>query len=92
MFLYRAGEPANFLAALAPDFFFKRLRLWLLILSQAAPAPGIFFPAALAPAPRGKKTAPAPVYWLSFAKYSFPHKRVKQMCYILNVTLFSYKS
>ena len=25
--LIRAGEPANFLAALAPDFFFKRLRL-----------------------------------------------------------------
>ena len=37
----RGWEPANFLAAPAPDFFFKRL--WLLIFSQAAPAPGIFF-------------------------------------------------
>ena len=40
----RAWEPANFLAAPAPDFFFKRLRL--LVFSQAAPAP----------APRVQKT------------------------------------
>ena len=45
---FRAGEPANFLSAPAPHFFFKRLRL--LVFSQAAPAPGIFFRAA--PAPR----------------------------------------
>ena len=38
---FRAGEPAYFLAATAPDFFLKRLRV--LIFSQAAPAPGIFF-------------------------------------------------
>ena len=44
---FRAGEPANFLAAPAPHFF-----------SQAAPAPGIFFRAA--PAPRGQNTRPAP--------------------------------
>ena len=37
----RAGEPANFLAAPAPHFFFKRLRLRLLVFSQAAPAPAL---------------------------------------------------
>ena len=43
MVKFRAGEPANILAAPALDFFFKRLRL--LIFSQAAPAsaPGFFF-------------------------------------------------
>ena len=69
----RAGEPANFLAASAPDFFFKRLRL--LIFSQTAPATGFFYRAA--PAPRSqKKTAIAPDYWLSLAIYSFPRKLV----------------
>ena len=60
----RAGEQANFLAAPAPDFFFKRLLLRLLIFSEAAPAPGIFFEQATAPAPRGQKNpAPVPDYW-----------------------------
>ena len=76
----RAGEPANFFPVPAPDFFFKRLRLrlliffpkrlrlWLLVFFQAAPAP----------APRSQKhPAPAPDYWLSLPKYSFPHKLVK---------------
>ena len=60
----RAGEPANFLAAPAPDFFFKRLRL-LIFFSQAAPAPGFFFRAAPAPAPRGQNTRlrPARAPW-----------------------------
>ena len=40
MIFSRAGEPANFFAAPAPDFFFKRLRL--LIFSQAAPAPDFY--------------------------------------------------
>ena len=80
-------EPANFLAAPAPDFFFKRLCIiWISrsllsigdkyincfrFFSQAAPAPalapGIFFRAAPAPAPRGQgakntwlRPAPAP--------------------------------
>ena len=35
-------EPANFLAAPAPDFFFKRLRLLLFFQAAPAPAPGIF--------------------------------------------------
>ena len=52
----RAGELVNFFAAPAPDFFFKRSRLRILFFSQAAPAPGIFFRAASAPAPRGQKT------------------------------------
>ena len=59
----RVGELANFSVALAPDFFFKRLQL--LIISQVAPAPVIFFRAALAP--RGQKMAPAPDYWSSFS-------------------------
>ena len=57
----------------APDFFFKRL--WLLIFSQAAPAPGIFFLAA--PAPRGHRNRLRLHYWLSLAKYSFPRKLVR---------------
>ena len=40
--IFRAGEPANILAAPAPDVFY-----------QAAPAPGIFFRSA--PTPRGQK-------------------------------------
>ena len=51
---YRAGEPENFLAAPAPDFIFKRLRLRLLIFFPSGS--GYFFRAAPAPAPRGKKT------------------------------------
>ena len=59
-----AGEPANFLSAPAPDFFPKRLRLRLLVFFQAAPSP---------PAPRSQKhPAPAPDYWFSLSKYSFP--------------------
>ena len=64
----RAGEPANSLAApaLAPDFFFKWLRL----------RPLILFP--IGSSSKGpKKLAPAPDYWLSLAKYSFPHKLVR---------------
>ena len=38
----RAEVPANFLAAPAPDFFPKRLRLRLLFFFQAAPAPALF--------------------------------------------------
>ena len=50
--------------ASAPDF------------SQAAPAPGIFFRAVLAP--RGQKNpAPAPENWLSLAKFCFPRKLVR---------------
>ena len=77
-FFSRAGDPANFLAAPAPAFF------------QAAPAQAPasdFFPKRLrllvfffraAPAPRGpKKPAPAPDYWLSLGKYSFPRKLVR---------------
>ena len=47
----RAGEPANILAAPAPYFFFKRLRLRLLV----------FFLEWLR-LQGAKKTAPAPVY------------------------------
>ena len=60
----RAGEPANFLAAPAPDFFFKRLRLSVFadpapdFFFQATPAPGFF---QAAPAQRSQKhLAPAP--------------------------------
>ena len=38
LFILSAEELANFLAAPAPDFFSKRLRL-LVFLFQAAPAP-----------------------------------------------------
>ena len=84
------GVLANVLAAPAPDFFFKRLRLWLLFISQVAPAlaPGIFFQAAPAPAtaPRGQKNpATAPDYWLSLGKYYFPHKLKVQFPYAFNL-------
>ena len=70
----RAGEPADFLAAPAPEFFFQAAPDP--DFSQAAPGPGTFFGAA--PAPRGQiKPAPAPDYRLSLAKYSFPHKLVR---------------
>ena len=63
----------KFLAAPAPDFFFKRLRLLIFFppapAPAPAPAPGIFFRAA--PAPRGQKK-PAPDYWLSLEKCFFP--------------------
>ena len=45
----RAGEPDIFLVAPAPDFFSEQLRL--LIFPQEAPATGILFQAAAAPAP-----------------------------------------
>ena len=67
---FRAGEPENFLAAPAPNFFFKRLRL--LIFPQAAPAPGIFFERLDSGSKGLKNPAPAPDYWLSLAKYSIP--------------------
>ena len=66
---FRAGEPANFCRVPAPDFFFKRLGLRLMV---------FFFQAA--PAPRSQKhpaPAQAPDYWLSLPKYSFPHKLVR---------------
>ena len=31
IYFYRAGEPANFLAAPAPDFFSKKLRIGLVV-------------------------------------------------------------
>ena len=64
--LIRAGEPANFLAAPAPDFFFKRLRL--LIFFPSGSGSWFFFRAA--PAPRIQKQ-PAPTGSGSLAKYSF---------------------
>ena len=53
----RAGEPANFLLAPAPEFFFKRLRLLILFLSSSGSASWFFFQEA--PAPRRQKH-PAP--------------------------------
>ena len=68
--MIRVGEPADFLAAPAPDFFFKRLPL--LIFSQSAPAPGIFFSSGSGFGYKGPKNpALAPDYWLSLGKY-FP--------------------
>ena len=67
----RAGEPANFLAAPAPDFFPKRLPLRLLFFFKLLRLQG------------AKNTrvrpaqAPAPDYWLSLAKYHFPRKLVR---------------
>ena len=73
----RAGEPANFFAAPAPDFFPKWLRLLL-----------FFFRAA--PAPRGQKTRLLTI-GLSLAKYSFPRKLVsKDHNITLTVSLFIY--
>ena len=64
--IYRAEEPVNFFTAPAPDFFLQ---------SVPAPTSGIFFRAALAPAPKGQKNAaPALDFWLSLAKYLFPYK------------------
>ena len=69
----RAGEPANFLAASPLTFFFKRLRL--LIFSPSGPGPWYFFSSGSGSGSKGpKKTAPAPDYWFSSAKYSFPRK------------------
>ena len=61
----RAGEPANFFAATAPDFFIKRLRLLIFFPSGSSAAPGIFFRAVPAPAPKGPKhwLWPAPAPW-----------------------------
>ena len=66
----RAGEPANFLAVPAPDFF------------QEAPAPDffperlrVFFSSGIGSKGPKKNPAPAPDYWLSLAKYSFPRTR-----------------
>ena len=68
IYLMRAGEPANFLAALAPaSAFFTSSSgsgCWFFSQAALAPAPGIFFRAAPAPAPRGQKhLAPAPALW-----------------------------
>ena len=75
----RAGESANFLAAPAPDFFFKLLRIRLRIFFPKRPRLLFFFQAASAPAPapEQKHPAPAPDYWLGLAKYSFPRKLVR---------------
>jgi len=66
----RAGEPANFLVASAPDFFF-----------QASLASDFFLKQLRLPLQEAKNTrlqlAPAPDYWLSLAKYSFPCKLVR---------------
>ena len=69
-------EPANFLAAPAPDFFL-----------QAAPAPDFFSPSESGSGSwyflerlrlqEAKKPAPALDYWLSLAKYSFSLKPVR---------------
>ena len=64
----RAGEPENFSPPPAPDFF-----------SQAAPAPGFFFKRLRLKGAKNTRLrpAPAPDYWLSLPKYSFPHKLVR---------------
>ena len=59
---YRLRLLTFFQAASAPDFFPKRLRL--LVFFQAAPAPR-----------SQKHQAPAPDYWLSLEKYSFPRNQ-----------------
>ena len=51
---FRAGEPANFLAAPAPDFF-KRLRHLIFFPNGSGSSSWYFFQAAPAPAPRGQK-------------------------------------
>ena len=50
----RTGKPANFLAAVAPDFFFKRLRL-LIFFSQWLWLRLLVFFFRAAPAPSGQK-------------------------------------
>ena len=62
----RAGEPANFFSAPAPDFFFKRLRLLIFFPKRLRLRLLVFFQA-----------APAPDYWSSLPKYSFPHKLLR---------------
>ena len=73
----RAGEPVNFLAAPAPDFFFKRLRL--LIFSPSGFSSWFFFKRLRLQGAKNTwlRPAPAPDYWLSLPKYSFPHKLVR---------------
>ena len=79
----RAGEPANFFPAPAPDFFFKRLRLLIFFPSGSGSGPWFVFQAARLRLQGAKNTllrpapAPAPDYWLSLPKYSFPHKLVR---------------
>ena len=51
----RVWEPANFLAAPAPDFFSSGSGSGSWFFPQAAPAPGIFLRAAPAQAPRDQK-------------------------------------
>jgi hypothetical protein len=68
-FFIGSGSLHFFQAAPAPDF-----------LSPSGSGSGswFFFQAAPAPAPRSQKhPAPAPDYWLSLPKYSFPHKLVR---------------
>ena len=60
----RAGEPANFLAAPAPDFFSSGS-------GSGSCSWYFFFRAAPAPAPRGQQHL-APTSLGSLAKYSFP--------------------
>ena len=63
-----AGEPANVLEAPAPYFFPPRGSCsdsWYYFFLSGSGSKG------------PKKTAPALDYWLSFAKYFFPHKLVK---------------
>ena len=76
----RAGEPANFLAAPAPDFFSSGSGFssgsWYF--SQAAPAPFFLKRLLLQGAKNNRlRPAPAPDYWLSLPKYSFPRRNVE---------------
>ena len=73
----RAGEPANFFPAPAPDFFFKRLRLRLLIFFPIGSGSCFFFKRLQGGKNTRLRPAPAPDYWLSLPKYSFPHKLVR---------------
>ena len=68
---FQGWEPANFLAAPAPDFFPKRLRLLVFFFERLLLRLRLQW---------AKKTAPAPDYWLSLAKYSFPRKLVRENC------------
>ena len=69
-FFSGSGSWFFFKAAPAPDFFPKRLRLRLLV---------FFFKRLRLQGAKNTRLrpAPAPDYWLSLPKYSFPHKLVR---------------
>ena len=78
MLFIRAGEPANFLVAPAPDIFFSSSSSWFFSQAALASAHGIFFPSGFFSGSKGpKKNGSCSWLLVKFGKIFFSPKTSK---------------